>query len=223
MKHSFKPVPSTMKKGHFFARCSISGHFPLSQTGKTREFKTSESVDMFSEFNTGTHLSSSLFVSCARALLISQGAEIRSVDPSSTGPHMRFGINTKFGPAEVCPLDNWIIFCFDEPIGKSFPFGLECLSGKCNLYATGGDHSALLEDLHERLSLCMPPTAIDDLKARLPKVLPACVMQSASGFYVGSWCQTEAGVHPHSRYSDYYADPSKAEAWLVKSLANQSL
>ena len=225
MKHSFKPVPSTVKQGSFFAECSISGHRPKdSKSSALIQFKTESDVVLYSNKNISKKLSSKMFKDCANTLLARHGASLLYEDASPTGSQSTFKLCTRFGPAEVTPVDTWIIFRFLEPHGKSFPWGMTGNSGSWNFHSSDGDLSALLEDFAEGLAKCTAPGGNVQVRPEaLCEVLPPCVMKSGAGFYVGSYCKTAEGEYPHSRYSDYFRRSQQAQTWLTKSLENQSI
>ncbi len=224
MKHCFKPVPSCTQKGLLFAECSISGHRARDlKTAEPRQFKTAEEVDTFSRRHIGNKLDPQLFKECANALLVRHGAIMLCEDPCESGSQKTFRIDTRFGPAQVTPVDTWVIFRFLEPEGKNFPMGMSRKSGSWNFYSNEGDLSALLEDFADGLAQTTAPVAIKIASESRCEVLPACVMKSAAGYYVGSYCRTEEGDYPHSRYSDYFRSSKKAEHWLTTSLENGSL
>lgn len=219
MKHCFKPVPSDTKPDMYFAECSISGYRVINAiTTSQRLFKTAAEVDSFSDKNVGEKMSEKLFKECANALTSRFALKMLWQDPCYSGFQNTYRIDTPYGPAQVTPVDGWVIFQFMEPDGKSFPCAMSSKPGCCNLHSSGGDLSALLEELADTLALVTKPIPDKDAKEQRREVLPASVMKSQAGFYVGSWVRTDEGDFPHSRYSDYFRKREDAEKCLGNGL-----
>lgn len=225
MKHSFLPSQGIRNDNLLFAQCSISHHLVMDRkTAKPRLFKSVAAVEKFSAANTGTKLTDCLFKDCANALLARNNAILEHEEACNTGSQKTFRHFTRFGPALVTPVDSWIIFRFLEPEGKSFPWAMSGKAGQWNFHSQNGDLSALLDEFALGLAQCTPIIAgAAPPSTGKREVLPACVMQSQAGYYVGCYVRTDEGDYPHSRFSQYFSQKRNADEWLTNSLGTCSL
>jgi hypothetical protein len=223
MKHYFQPTEGFRGDVRSFAQCSISDHIvTVAKTGKPMLFDTDEAVEKFSRAHTGQKLSASLFKACAHALLLRHGAVLAREVPSYAGLQKEFTFQTICGPAEVVPVEDWVIFRFLEPEGKHFPWPMHSKSGLWNIHFNNMGRSYLLLQLEEKLLMSKPAP---EAKAPTPlrKVQPPCVMKSQAGFYVGCCVRTDEGDYPHSRFSSYFTKSEDAAKWLEQSQSSCSL
>jgi hypothetical protein len=224
MKHAFfETVPCALGIG-FNAACSISGHrIADNKTGHPRRFITHETVERFTAKLHTSGLPASLFKACANALLVRHGADLLSEDPCASGTQKTFSLATRFGIAEVTPLDHMVCFRFQNP-DQSFPWGMSGTNGLWNFHPSGGDLRQLLCEFAEGLEKCCisPVPSVQD-QLTVFEILPPEVMKSGAGYYVGCFCVRDGIPAPHSRFSDYFRKPGPAHDWLATALAAGSI
>ena len=226
MKQVFKPVPGAPEIGGFNSECSISGHRIADENiDHPKNFRSSSDAERFCETLTAKPLSAATFKACANALLVRYGALLIYEDPSLTGPQSTFSLHTRYGPAQITPVDGWVLFGFLEPGTQSLPWGMASnRPGSCNLHGSPAKLRDLLVELAERLSKCCT-TELAVKTEHTIELLPPEVMKSCAGFYVGCYCRSEGDdfTSPYARYSDYFQKREKADGWLSKAVANGSI
>jgi hypothetical protein len=226
MKQQIIAVPSGTAIGTFNAECSISGHrFTDGKTGLPLAFADESAVVMFGEKLLAKPLSGKLFLACSRALLKRYGAQVIHEDMSYAGIQKTFSLNTRYGPAEVVPLDSWIRFKFLDPENQSSSWGgTQGEKGQWHFIGPEEKLRDLLAQFADGLATCAIPDAAKFMQPQqASQILPPEVMKSGAGYYVGCYCMDDGFPSPHSRFSEYFTVKKTADEWLEKALADGAL
>lgn len=221
MKQEIIAVPSESKIGAFHAACSLSGHqFKDQKTGLPLVFESECEVEGFGRFLLSESMTVETYRACVIAMIKQHGAVQR---PSGDRAHNVLAVtfDSLFGPAELDLGKTDVTLRFLDPDKQAFPWGSE--PGQKGVWHFRAESNRLREQLvflAEGLALCT--SSVGKGSSRTVLTAPE-VMRSGAGYYVGCYSITDGLPSPHSRFSDYWPKPEKAQIWLEKALSDGSL